>query len=299
VKRQKLFYFLGLYLLLTSCALRVNQSLDPESREFLSKVRYIITKSEKKMFEQLPPSKRAEFIEEFWKKRDPDPETEKNEFKETYFKRMEEANLLFRDGNEPGWIQDRGRIYILLGPPTSRETYPRGITFYGRPTEIWYYGFFPIWFIDEAWNGTYRLTPYSAQQLAEIMSAQMDLKPRIPAEKPLTELPAEIVDQAEGKKALRLSLPYNQIWLEAKGEKLATVLTLSIEARDQQGAKVWEYKEDYSLEIEKSQLASWRGQKYEIQIPLALSSGTYELVLEMRSSADNSRSIKRLFVDIK
>ena len=72
---------------------------------------------------------------EFWKKRDPDPDTEENEFKTQYFQRIDEANHLFTDGGEPGWLQDRGRIYILLGPPADREVYPRGVTFYGIPTE--------------------------------------------------------------------------------------------------------------------------------------------------------------------
>ncbi|MCK7489497.1 MAG: hypothetical protein MZU79_04100 [Anaerotruncus sp.] len=43
--------------------------------------------------------------------------------------------------------------------PTTASTYPRGVTFYGVPTEIWYYGFFPILFVDERWVDDYRLDP--------------------------------------------------------------------------------------------------------------------------------------------
>ncbi len=287
-----LIFWASLFLL-SSCALRVNQDLDPESREFLSKVRYIITKQEKELFLRLPAEERTKFREEFWKKRDPVPETEENEFKEAYFKRIEEANLLFRDGNEPGWIQDRGRIYILLGPPTSRETYPRGITFYGKPTEIWYYGFFPIWFVDDAWNGTYRLDPHSAQQLAEIMSVQMDLKPRVPAERPLEELPAEL-SEIEGRKVLRVSIPYDQIWFEAKGEKLQTTLYLRVNVLDQKGNSLWDYSHAYPVEIDKNQLSAYKGKNYVIEVPLNLPPGSCELEAELKSSVDRRRAAKKI-----
>ena len=295
MKKGALGLGLSACLIISSCALRPNQDLDPPSREFLSKVRFIITKNERKAFLQLPASERQEFIAEFWEKRDPSPGTEVNEFKDSYFKRIEEANQLFRDGNEPGWIQDRGRIYILLGPPSNRETYPRGITFYGKPCEVWYYGFFPIWFVDEAWNGTYRLDPDSAQQLAEIMSVQMYLKPVVRAEKgAVTEIPAEVIDLDGGKKAVRIALPYNQIWFDAKGEKFQTVLSLSIEVRDQKDAKAWEYSKDYPLEIEKRRLASYLGTDYLIEVPLDVPPGAYDLTVEIKSTADGSRARKRI-----
>jgi GWxTD domain-containing protein len=295
MKRRALGLGLSAFLIFSSCALRPAANLDPPSREFLSKVRFLITKSERRAFLQLPASERQEFIADFWKKRDPSPGTEVNEFKDTYFKRIDEANQLLRDGNEPGWMQDRGRIYILLGPPSNRETYPRGITFYGKPCEVWYYGFFPIWFVDEAWNGTYRLDPDSAQQLAEIMSVQMYLKPVVVAEKGgVTELPAEVIDLDGGKKAVRIALPYNQIWFSAEGEKFQTILSLSIEIHDQKDAKVWEFSRDYPLEIDKRRLASYLGTDYLIEVPLEVPPSAYDMTVEIKSSADGSRARKRI-----
>ena len=61
-------------------------------------MRYIITRQERKIFLNLIPSERKSFIEEFWEKRDPDPDTEINEFKEVYFELIEEANFLFKEG---------------------------------------------------------------------------------------------------------------------------------------------------------------------------------------------------------
>jgi len=71
------------------------------------------------MFKEYPPFEREEFIEKFWARRDPSPTTVRNEFKEEYFLRIEEANKLFK-GGIAGWLQDRGRIYVLFGPPDER-----------------------------------------------------------------------------------------------------------------------------------------------------------------------------------
>ena len=67
------------------------KKLSPEYKEFLSKVRYIVTKEERKMFLELPDSDKKDFQEEFWTRRDPDSYTEENEFKEEYFRRVKET----------------------------------------------------------------------------------------------------------------------------------------------------------------------------------------------------------------
>lgn len=121
------------FIFLASCAsIEKRVLLDPVSEEFLSKVRYIITSEESKIFLELPPEARGKFIEDFWKRRDPSPGTEQNEFRELYFRRIDEANHLFR-GAKPGWLQDRGRVYILFGPPNERLTNPMG----GRPMDAY------------------------------------------------------------------------------------------------------------------------------------------------------------------
>ncbi len=132
-KKIGLFFMLVFPFLLIACASTERRvSLDPISEDFLSKVRYIITAEENRIFLELPPESRGKFIEEFWRRRDPTPGTERNEFKELYFRRIEEANRLFR-GAKPGWLQDRGRIYILFGPPQERQVNPMG----GRPMDAY------------------------------------------------------------------------------------------------------------------------------------------------------------------
>ena len=81
--------------LLPSCRLyKLEQKLDPANAEFLSQVRYIINAEERKIFLELPDADKDKFKEEFWSRRDPDPNTEENEFKDEYLSRIERANEL-------------------------------------------------------------------------------------------------------------------------------------------------------------------------------------------------------------
>src|SRR2546422_11644372 len=95
-------------------------------------VAYIITDEESKAFKKLQTDdERERFIEEFWRRRDPDPDTDENEFKEEYYERIAYANEHFASGI-PGWKTDRGRIWIMYGKPDERETHPTGGS-YDRP----------------------------------------------------------------------------------------------------------------------------------------------------------------------
>lgn len=102
-------------------------------------VPYIITDGERETFEGLEtPEQRARFIEQFWRRRDPDPRTPENEFLHEHIKRIVQANRLFGSARH-GWRTDRGRIYILLGPPDSVESDPMGYSAHQHPTETWIY----------------------------------------------------------------------------------------------------------------------------------------------------------------
>ena len=76
---------------------------------------------------------REQFIEQFWLRRDPTPDTEENEFKEEHYRRIAYANEHFASGI-PGWKTDRGRIYITFGPPDEIEAHSSG-GIYERPPE--------------------------------------------------------------------------------------------------------------------------------------------------------------------
>jgi len=97
-------------------------------------VAYIITNEERAAFKALKTDEeREQFIEQFWLRRDPSPDTVENEFKEDHYERIAYANERFASGI-PGWKTDRGRIYILYGKPDEIESHPSGGT-YDRPIE--------------------------------------------------------------------------------------------------------------------------------------------------------------------
>jgi GWxTD domain-containing protein len=136
---------------------------------------YIISEEEKKVFKALQnDEERESFIEQFWYRRDPDPRTPDNEFKEEHYRRIAYANERFASGI-PGWKSDRGRIYIVYGPPAEIEAHPSGGTYQREiwegggttstfPFERWRYRHIDgigddieIEFVDKTMSGEYRM----------------------------------------------------------------------------------------------------------------------------------------------
>jgi GWxTD domain-containing protein len=113
----------------------LRQELTKTYKKWLDEdVRWIITDEEKSAFMQLSnDEERDQFIEAFWARRDPTPDTEENEFKEDHYARIAYANEHFAAGI-PGWKTDRGRIYIVFGKPDEIESHPAGGS-YERPME--------------------------------------------------------------------------------------------------------------------------------------------------------------------
>ncbi|MFW6128925.1 MAG: GWxTD domain-containing protein [Candidatus Aminicenantaceae bacterium] len=286
---------LSFFLTLNSCSYyRVRKNLDPKSKEFFSKVRYIITEEEKKIFLNLPPSEREDFIKEFWKKRDPSPQDEENEFKEEYFARIEEANMLFREGPTPGWLQDRGRVHILFGPPDSRETFPRGYTFYGKPTEIWYYGFFPIIFVDHAFNGEYKLTPQSAYHLAKMNEAQMRLKPGVEGKDVVFDFHISTKKVDKGKISIHIDVPYKNILFMEEENQLTTTLALDIQIIDPSGTEIQHRQKEYLLSMEEDELKEMATKSYSIETLVDLEKGKYTLIAELQNKTTGNTVRKEI-----
>jgi GWxTD domain-containing protein len=95
---------------------------------------WIITDEERAAFKQLSnDEERDNFIEAFWQRRDPTPDTEENEYKEEHYRRIAYANEHFAAGI-PGWKSDRGRMYIMYGPADEIDAHPSGGS-YERPME--------------------------------------------------------------------------------------------------------------------------------------------------------------------
>ena len=139
-------------------------------------VTYIITDEERKAFKQLnTDEEREQFVEQFWLRRDPTPDTVENEYKEEHYRRIAYANERFASGI-PGWKSDRGRIYITFGPPDEIDDHPSGGT-YERPSaegggetttfpfEDWRYRYIEgigndiqIEFVDTTMTGEFHMT---------------------------------------------------------------------------------------------------------------------------------------------
>src|SRR5882762_10857102 len=169
----------------------VKPELKKAYKDWLEKdVAYIITDEERKAFKKLATDdERERFIEEFWRRRDPDPDTDENEFREEYYERIAYANEHYASGI-PGWKTDRGRIYITWGKPDEIETHPSGGA-YNResyegggststyPFERWWYRNLPghsdiqIEFVDPTGSGEYRIArnPFEKDAMLNVPGA--------------------------------------------------------------------------------------------------------------------------------
>jgi GWxTD domain-containing protein len=275
------------------------KELDPKSRDFVSKVRYTITSEERRAFLALAPEAREAFIEDFWKRRDPTPATPENEYRTDYYSRIERANRLFSGGGAPGWLQDRGRVYITLGPPDNRITYPRGVTFYGLPTEIWWYGMYTILFIDEYWNGDYRIAPESAAQIAVITQAQTNWNlPQERMPKPgeartagaIAGLEVKI-EVADGETTrFSLTIPHKNIWLKSSGQNLQTTLEVTMKVAGAEGAEVWAFSKAFPIDIPQSRLKEVLNQDFTAEAVAPLKPGAYTLTVVVVNKTDGSKA---------
>jgi GWxTD domain-containing protein len=113
----------------------LNIELSKTYKKWLNEdVVWIITDQERAAFKQLSnDEERDNFIEAFWQRRDPTPDTEENEYKEEHYRRIAYSNEHFAAGI-PGWKTDRGRIYIMYGPADEVDSHPSGGS-YERPME--------------------------------------------------------------------------------------------------------------------------------------------------------------------
>jgi len=153
-------------LFLLTCILPAKEKLLPAHRDWLDLVSPIITKIEKEVFDQLSSGReREKFIRLFWKRRDPLPDTEKNEFLEEYQGRVRFADRTFgRGAVKKGSKTERGYFYLLLGPPLDRQIYATQSQLW--PLELWHYKgdprfglppFYYLLFLQQDGLGEYKL----------------------------------------------------------------------------------------------------------------------------------------------
>jgi GWxTD domain-containing protein len=115
---------------------QAGEHVGPYDRWLREDVAYIVTDRERFAFQGLTTDEeRDKFIEQFWLRRDPTPNTVENEFQEEHYRRIAYANEHYASGSGvAGWKTDRGRIYITFGPPDEIESHPSGGK-YQRPAQ--------------------------------------------------------------------------------------------------------------------------------------------------------------------
>jgi GWxTD domain-containing protein len=114
---------------------RLKELQGPYKKWLNEDVRWIITPAEESAFKQLTnDEERDQFIEQFWQRRNPSPDSLENEFKDEHYRRIAYANEHFAAGT-PGWRTDRGRIYIVWGPPDEIDSHPSGGTYNRNASE--------------------------------------------------------------------------------------------------------------------------------------------------------------------
>src|SRR5580704_15891260 len=166
----------------------LKKELDSQYRKWLDEdVVYIISPEERSAFLHLATNEeREQFIEQFWQRRNPDPDSADNTFKEEHYRRIAYVNEHFSSGI-PGWKTDRGRIYIMWGPADEIESHPSGGS-YERPAEEgggetstypfedWRYRYLEgigenviLEFVDPTMSGEYHLTMDPSEKDALLM----------------------------------------------------------------------------------------------------------------------------------
>jgi GWxTD domain-containing protein len=130
-------------------------------------VRYIITDEERSDFKKLTTNdQRDKFVEDFWNRRNPTPQSSENPYKEEHYRRIAYTNQHFA-ADLPGWKTDRGRMYIMFGPPDSIESHPG----FSPPSEVWRYSYIKdigkdvtFEFVDTCKCGEYHMALHPQEQ---------------------------------------------------------------------------------------------------------------------------------------
>jgi GWxTD domain-containing protein len=242
--------------------------VEPEEDEFIQVVRPIMTSQESRIYRNLTsPRARQRFIEYFWEIRDPNPLTEDNEFRMEMLRRFEHVQRYFQEGQRPGWRTDRGRFFMILGPPDEvdrmvQTTDPR---LQGRIIDWYYYGLsgasqttfsgggFRLRFVDESGFGMYRMDerymPLRVMDILEELKFNMIVKRG--QDSPFPEAIDFQVDFNPAAGKVNISFGPRRVAFERRDDRIlvhlhVTVMVISEKEEINKFTRDW--KEEYSAE---------------------------------------------------
>ncbi|MCK5058197.1 MAG: GWxTD domain-containing protein [Candidatus Aminicenantes bacterium] len=239
---KKMFIILSLILLVAACTSTpppgTQIGADPFYKSFYEQTRLIMSREEIRIYKHLPGKEaKAKFIEEFWKKRDPTPDTDENEIKEEFQERIAYANKWFNEhrSKDRGWDTPRGRILLQIGLP--EERYWGDVPDTGRsgrlnstqpyPMEVWIYYRYQmrlVFYGDRQGFGTFRLGRPPAQ-LATVLALakkRLDLGSKKP-KKDSFKFTAEFRDGS-----LVIRIPTKRVSFEEKDNKMTADFRVEI-----------------------------------------------------------------------
>jgi GWxTD domain-containing protein len=278
---------------------QIEKRLDPASSDFLSLVRYIITPGEYDEFVNLPAQEREKFMENFWKRRDPNPETEENEFKEAYFVRLEEAQEIFNKG-AAGYLTDRGMIYVLFGPPDYVYHIRPSVYDRGHMREQWVYQYLLDKYYDVKINFIDRFGSSSFSGPLNFGNGKFELDRSGPSVLPLIQEAKEsFLEPGQKNKffkyrlrikkldkegdsvnlLIQIKIPYKNILFSKVEDKMETIFSVNAKILDDSKNKIWGHERDYTLTISEEEIQELLKvrKEYLIEIPTSLAKGKYSL----------------------
>lgn len=283
-----------------SASVLAKQKMSSESAEFLSKVRFIISKDEKKFFKNLPEDKREEFIKQFWEARDPDSETLENEFKEEYFQRIDEANRKFTVGLE-GWLTDRGKTYILLGPPRHVSEYPIGDIYNRKPYVVWHYEEVFLVFVDEYGDGDLRVLYVP---MPSIMAHQALVQEAFLRAKQNLSYMENLFNYSFGYKKIKnaphllFTFDLAKMSFKPEGDKMVSQLEIVVTARDRGYNKAWTYRKTHDISFKTGEDIP---KKTTVHVPIdkKLKKGKYFFYTSVKKMDEKNKVFNNRLIKVK
>ncbi|MCD6326521.1 GWxTD domain-containing protein, partial [bacterium] len=258
-------------------------TLDEDGKRIFDEIRYVATSNELNAFLETSPDARDEFLKEFWKKRDPTPNTPVNEFKIEHYKRLAYAEKHFRWGRKPGWKTDRGKVFIKYGKPTRIDSRPIGDINAGggwgsKPYDEWWYDYIPyvgtdvnFLFVDVYMTGEYVL----AGSMGETSNDPMKI----------VESSGFSAGQVEGTDT--------DIELAASSaEKKATERDYERQRSTRVGGGVWETKADGTTKGDETIIDIEQGvpDPFKAAVPITLEESTLDLTVGILTFGSQSRT---------
>lgn len=149
-----------------------NQWVITNFDEMSSMLRYFERQDWVDSLRKTPPDKRPDVWKDFWRATDPVPITPENEALDDYFRRVQQANIRFQDEGEPGWLTDRGEVFITLGEPDEVLDLSSGLDRSGVRAIRWTYTTLRLvlYYQDQTGFNRYRLTPTSRAEYARVLA---------------------------------------------------------------------------------------------------------------------------------